>query len=718
MWYIIGLRMMDWAIISLSLFNLIALLWLGLTVLLNAERRTAGTWLAGGGLIVCGLFFIGHTAIVGREVGVFDVEMGFWWRVSWLMTIGAPIVWYLGTVWYTGVLSTLRHRIALAALSGLGLVGLALLVFDPLPSYRHIAERAAVELISIAGVPVVAAAYPLYGLLCFGASIGALYTPEASERFMGDLARRRARPWLVGASLLLIAICLAFGAIMTWFLRQVVAQPEALYFLRQLPLFMAFDLLLLVLVAVGVVLTGQAVVSYEIFTGKTLPRGGLRHYWRRSLALAAGYGALLGLSLSLPNIGPITRILLATVLMTLFYALLTWRSYTEREQSIEQLRPFIGSQGLYEQLLQPAADHASATAIPFAALCADVLGARTACLAPLGPVAAIVQPPLTYPNDATAPPLNGLITLLRSAQSLCIPLDPRFYGGAVWAVPLWSERDVIGALLLGPKRDGGLYTQEEIEFARTAGERLLDTQASAELARRLMALQRQRLADAQVIDNRARRTLHDEILPRLHAAMLLVGRPAPVLAHADRDQPAHEPHAEALRLLAEVHREIANVLHELPPTTSVDIARRGLVGALQQVVQSEAGNAFDGITWQIEARAEQATRTLPDLVAEVLLFAAREAIRNAARYGRADEPMRALHLSIDMQWRDGLIVKIADDGVGFADARWPNAGGAGQGLALHSTMMAVIGGELTTDRIGERTAITLRLPEAVCAGVG
>jgi len=44
-------------------------------------------------------------------------------------------------------------------------------------------------------------------------------------------------------------------------------------------------------------------------------------------------------------------------------------------------------------------------------------------------------------------------------------------GGAVWAVPLWSERGLIGALLLGEKRDGGLYTQEEIEIARATGER-------------------------------------------------------------------------------------------------------------------------------------------------------------------------------------------------------------------------------------------------------
>ena len=33
---------LDWAIMAVSLFDTILLLWLGLTVLLNAERRTWG----------------------------------------------------------------------------------------------------------------------------------------------------------------------------------------------------------------------------------------------------------------------------------------------------------------------------------------------------------------------------------------------------------------------------------------------------------------------------------------------------------------------------------------------------------------------------------------------------------------------------------------------------------------------------------------------------
>jgi len=56
---------------------------------------------------------------------------------------------------------------------------------------------------------------------------------------------------------------------------------------------------------------------------------------------------------------------------------------------------------------------------------------------------------------------------------------------------------------------------------------LIDTRASAELARRLMALQRQRVAETQLLDQRARRVLHDDVLPQLHAAMLALSATHP-----------------------------------------------------------------------------------------------------------------------------------------------------------------------------------------------
>jgi Histidine kinase-, DNA gyrase B-, and HSP90-like ATPase len=764
------LYILDWAIIAVSFFNTIILIWLGLTVLLNADRRRWGTWAAGGGFLLSGLFFIGHSAIVGRVIGTFEPEMEFWWRLSWLLVAGAPYMWYLVVLAYTGVLESGRHRGWLLTVTLLGLSAVALLALsDPLPTYQAIVDRTPVTVFSLAGIPVVVLVYPVYSMLCFTLSFSALRRPAASGRFMGDLARRRARPWLVAASLVLLVVSLSIGAAAAWFLLSVQSRPPALFFLRMLPPLMGFDLFIAGMVAVVIVLTGQAIVSYEIFTGKALPRGGLLHFWRQTLIVAAGYGTLIAATLSIPpitEIDPIYQLLLATVLMTVFLALLIWRSYAERERGMDRLRPFVASQRIYERLLRQAALPDIDVSAPFRALCEDVLGARVAYLAALGPLAPLVGPGLTFPDDRRPttddrplaedrrsrmddrPPsildprssildprssnalpsfmpsaLAGLATEFRSPQMMCVALDPARYGGAVWAVPLWSERGLIGVLLLGEKRDGGLYTQEEIEIARAAGERLIDTQASAEMARRLMALQRQRLAESQVVDRRARRVLHDDVLPRLHAALLMLSAPAMTTDHrppTTSNEPIYgEPSVAAVdsmpavvALLADIHRQIANLLHAMPAAAAPEVARLGLIGALRQAVDGELASAFDSVTWRVEPEAEQAARVISALNAEVAFYAAREAIRNAARYGRDGDPARQLHLIIVVARRGGLEIAIEDDGVGMGAAHASDQG-SGQGLGLHSTMMAVVGGALTAESApGAYTRVTLALPDA------
>ncbi|HEY7355442.1 MAG TPA: ATP-binding protein, partial [Ktedonobacterales bacterium] len=421
---------------------------------------------------------------------------------------------------------------------------------------------------------------------------------------------------------------------------------------------------------------------------------------RNCLILAAGYGAAIAASLMLP-VNPIYPLILATLIMTAFYGLLGWRSYAEHERSMEQLRPFVASQRLYERLLRPGLPSDVDSATPFRALCEDVLGTQIAYLAAFGTLAPLGGLVLAYPANATLAPrtLTGLSARFHTPQEICIPLDPAQYGGAVWAVPLWSERGLTGALLLGNRRDGRLYTQEEMQIARATGERLIDTQATAEMSRRLMALQRERLAESQIIDQRTRRVLHDDVLAHLHTAMLRLSKP---------QAGTPETLAETVKLLGEMHHQIANLLHALPVTTTREVARLGLIGALRQVIDTELATAFDALVWQIEPAAARALPQLTPLAAEVVFCAAREAIRNAARYGRGSDTSRPLHLTLSAAWREGLQLVVEDDGVGLAA---PAASGSGQGLALHSTMMTIIGGTLTAENnpIGA-TRVTLALP--------
>lgn len=719
---------LDWAMMALSLFNVILLLWLSLTVLLNIERRTWAIWLASGGLMLGAAFFISHSAILGREVKFIDLSFRFWMRAGLLPLIILPFAWYLIILWYTGFWSTrdsslYRRQSGWFVLTSCGLflgcLGFLVIAFSfltPLSLFRSKLIN-----LSLANIPILALGYPVYILLCTILSLDALRAPAPSPRIMGDLARQRARPWLMGTSLILLLVGLFVGSAIVLLVPQIRHGLDYYYFSQQVILTIArFDVIISSLIAVATILLGQAIVSYEVFTGKTLPRRGFRRYWYNALVLAAGYGAVVGGALAL-NLKLVYSLLLSTTLMAVFYALLSWRSYAERERYIEHLRPFVASQQLYEQLLRrttsgtpPLSKDHDHVMTPFHALCEDVLGAKVAYLVAVGPLAPFMAHPLVYPQTMPSPSLlwlTELIERIRGFQAeqplvkgnFALPLDPTHYEGALWAVPLWSERGLIGLILLGEKWDDGLYTQEEIEIARASGKRLIDSQASTEMARRLMALQRQRLTESQVLDQQTRRVLHDDVLPTLHTAILTLSSGTP-------------PTTEAMSLLTDVHQQLSRLLRQLPSSTAPQLARKGLLGALQEIVEDEFGRAFDDIQWQIDPQATEISQNIPPLIAEVLFYAAREAIRNAARYGRGEENSRKLCLRIHLSWQNGLHLLIEDDGVGVETATTKayheQKSGTGQGLALHSTMMAVIGGSLITESLPERyTRVILALPQ-------
>lgn len=705
-----GRFFLDWAILAVSLLNTILMLWLGLTVWLNAERRAWGVWLISGSLLLGGAFFISHTAILGFDFTTagWGPSLNFWWRAGWGPVVALPFAWYIVILWYAGfwenreaaLFQRQRFPFLFTVISVIMLVGL-LIFANPLPSLWQVAALNLTATPEVAGVPLLILVYPVYIVLCIALSLDALRNPGPSTRMMGDLARRRARPWLAATAVLLLVISFLVGVAMVWIVLNVQSRPRGLieFYDTALVTIGWFDLVIASLIGLVVLLLGQAVVVYEVFTGQTLPRRGLVRYWRNTVILAAGFGVTVGLALVL-HLRPIYSVLLTMLVMTVFYALSSWRAFAERERYMRSLRPFVASQQLYEHLLTPsAAPPETDVAGPFRALCENVLSARRAYLVAVGPLAPLVGPPLAYPTSANLPALTTLLAGFDSPQTMIKSIDSAHYAGAHWAVPLWSERGLIGVLLLGEKSDGGLYSQEEIEIARASGERLIDTQASAEMARRLMALQRQRLAESQVVDRQTRRALHDDVLPRLHAAMLSLN---------------DQRHAtEAMTLLGDAHRQIAELLRAMPSARAPEVARLGLLAALRQTLDAphDLGHAFDSVNWQIEPAAETQAQRIPALNAEVMFYAAREAIRNAARYGRPDSTI-PLHLAITASWREGLHLCIEDDGAGVGAVSSP--GGSGQGLALHSTLLAVVGGTLAIEsEPGRYTRVNLYLPAPI-----
>jgi signal transduction histidine kinase len=265
----------------------------------------------------------------------------------------------------------------------------------------------------------------------------------------------------------------------------------------------------------------------------------------------------------------------------------------------------------------------------------------------------------------------------------------------MWAVPLWNVSGLAGALYLGARQDGSLYTQEEIDIARITGERLLDTMASAEVTRRLMLLQRQQMAEGQVLDRRTRRVLHDEVLPQIHATMLSMS-----VNQGDR--------STALTTLSAVHQQIAALLRDVPIAETPTLAEWGLVSGIRRIAYGEFGEAFDEIEWQVNPRADEMIHDLAPTSAEVIFYAAREAIRNAAQHGRLIDQPLTLNVNIDVQ--DGFQITICDDGVGMAEA---DPDPQGHGLELHRTLMAVIGGKLEIESQADTyTLVRLSLQDA------
>ncbi len=250
-------------------------------------------------------------------------------------------------------------------------------------------------------------------------------------------------------------------------------------------------------------------------------------------------------------------------------------------------------------------------------------------------------------------------------------------------------------MLLGPRRGNGLYTEEEIAIARAAGERLLDLLAAAALARRLLELAREQWAEGQVVDRQTRRVLHDEVLPDLHAALIMLGRSE------------DETTAQARALLATAHRQAADLLRALPVRSPVRPSGR-LLEDLRRLVEEEMVARFDAVRFGADATAETAAKRLSPLSAEVIFYAVRELARNAARHGRGDGP---LWLAVGMHGDAELVVTVEDNGVGGEAAA--TEVGVGQGLALHAAMLAVVGATLVlAPAPGGGVCATIRL----CSG--
>jgi signal transduction histidine kinase len=113
--------------------------------------------------------------------------------------------------------------------------------------------------------------------------------------------------------------------------------------------------------------------------------------------------------------------------------------------------------------------------------------------------------------------------------------------------------------------------------------------------------------------------------------------------------------------LASRHRDIADLFHAIPRVYNVDISTVGLIPTLRRLVENDFARDFDEVSWDIDKDADEIVRSLPTFAAEVLHFAAREAIRNAAHHARGTSENHRLNLIVRIRCNENFQIMIEDN---------------------------------------------------------
>ncbi|HEY7982980.1 MAG TPA: hypothetical protein VID73_02350, partial [Ktedonobacterales bacterium] len=697
--------------IALSVFSLITYLWLGLTVLLIGNRRSRVTWVSGFGLLMAALFFLCHGALVGARVPQGASSVDFWWHLSWTPGFIAPICWAAIGLHYGGLAGGWRRRrlallVAVAAPGALA----ALLALVNWPVIGHYGDfihilgsslriRGPVDRLpanTSATLPALGIAFIIYVAACASLPWAALAwsrrlpsravsEPETTthDALLWDPvdAWNRARPALLGASLCMLgagAVAALIGVFTSVSERNDLLGAVTPRFDLGVPptlpghvplALVSADLVVQVCLSGLGLLLGWAVVRQGILVERRLPQRGFFSHWRGTALVSSLLAAVVAGMAALDQ-GALPYLLVLVALVTGAYALFTRQSYEEHDRLLAQLRPFVASLSLGHAGWLPGDPREIERNVEalFTSLCRDVLGVSSGRLSV---AAGRLHRSFTYQTDLPTT-ANGT--------------------GREWVLPISDERGVVAQLVLGPRLDSAGYTSADLEVARACGQRILDAVGEFAAAQAVVSLARQRGLEAELSAALPRRVLHDEVLPRLHLAMLKLeairGRvtaAAAVTAGSaagssaePEDDGVQSDLGEVVAALGKTHHDLAALMRSAPAANSRRL-EHGLVAVLRSSLDGEFRGMFDALDWEAAPEACVAADALPPIVADLLLGATQEMIRNAGKHARGDDLHRRLALRVTLEADDEWVrVSVADDGVGLQrEAARDGARGAG-----------------------------------------
>jgi signal transduction histidine kinase len=585
-----------------------------------------------------------------------------------------------------------------------------------------------------------------------------------------------ARPGLLLAALLMAGLTTSLGvlglrSLLDWLaiVQHHLHDKSGGYSLPAPPVLTTIPLNLLVLdliasgaVALIILLLGYSVVRHGVLIERPLPRRGFLEQWRGIVIVATTIAIFIVLLVNLTH-SSLAGLLLITSLATVVYAMFTWSSYTAHDRYIALLGPFLRSTGVRHWLNIDLQKTEQGLEDLFSHLCHDVLAVRFARLVvragplrrsfnycwPVGASAELaerVSIPRPSPQrseaervsilrpagevgaiDRSMASISGRESVSIQAHRLRMTVDGQMI--ICWVLPMYDERGLVATLYLGPRQDGGAFTDEDMDLAHACGQRILDTLGDHEAMQAVAGLLRHRIVDVKLLGAQQRRVLHDEILPQMHLALLRLeklhsltdalirtsGMITDCVGSNARDEVGYHQSStaldEAIGLISDAHRRLAAMMRATVPSAPHHLERDGMMYAIRTMLEQDFQNAFDEVEWRVSHETATCIDEItPPAIAELIFAAVQEALRNAARHARGPDVHRRLRLILKASCDPHLEVIVADDGVGLASANGSTTG-TGGGLLTHSALLAIAGGSLTIKSApGEGVTVRIFLP--------
>ena len=328
----------------------------------------------------------------------------------------------------------------------------------------------------------------------------------------------------------------------------------------------------------------------------------------------------------------------------------------------------------------------------------------------------------------------GTQDLYRNGGAYRIHMTLRGLSTVCWVLPLYDELGLVAKLYLGPRKVGGIFTDEDMDLAQACGQRILDTLRDHEAMLAVSGLLRRRIVDVKLLGAQQRRVLHDEILPLLHLALLRMetvrtftrletrpnveavgvvpcADPMPTQSQASDYERADQSLDDAISSISMAHRQLATMMRAMGTGSPHRLERDGVMQAVRSMLEQDFQHAFDGVDWRVsDETARHIDDIVPPAIAELIFAAVQEALRNAARHARGTDLHRRLRLTLSASCQPHLEVIVADDGVGIVSAG-SSTTGTGGGLLTDSALLAIVGGSLTVkSNPGEGVMVRIFVP--------